>query len=66
MRLTNQPSARDYQAQLYALIGWSVYQDLPRLTCPTLVMHGLQDQLIPPANATRTAQRGLQFAEALV
>jgi 3-oxoadipate enol-lactonase len=57
VRLANQPSARDYQAQLYALIGWSVYQDLPRLACPTLVMHGLQDQLIPPANATRTAQR---------
>ena len=57
VRLTNQPSARDYQAQLYALIGWSVYQDLPRLACPTLVMHGLQDRLIPPANAIRTAQR---------
>ena len=57
VRLANQPSARDYQAQLYALIGWSVYQDLPRLRCPTLVMHGLQDRLIPPANATRTAQR---------
>ncbi len=65
VRLANQPSARDYQAQLYALIGWSVYQDLPRLACPTLVMHGLQDQLIPPANAMRTAQRiaGAQLIE---
>ena len=57
VRLANQPTARDYQAQLYALIGWSVYLDLPRLACPTLVMHGLQDRLIPPANARRTAQR---------
>ena len=57
MRLTNQPSARDYQAQLYALIGWSAYLDLPRFNCPTLVMHGLQDELIPPANARRTAER---------
>ncbi len=57
VRMTNQPSARDYQAQLYALIGWSVYQELPRLACPTLVMHGLQDALIPPANARRTAGR---------
>ena len=65
VRLANQPGARDYQAQLYALIGWSVYQDLPRIACPTLVMHGLQDQLIPPANATRTAQRiaGAQLIE---
>jgi pimeloyl-ACP methyl ester carboxylesterase len=57
VRLANQPSARDYQAQLVALIGWSAYLDLPRLACPTLVMHGLQDQLIPPANARRTAER---------
>jgi pimeloyl-ACP methyl ester carboxylesterase len=57
VRLANQPSARDYQAQLYALIGWSVHQELPRLQCPTLVMHGLQDQLVPPANGRRTAER---------
>jgi len=50
---------------LHALIGWSVFQDLPRLACPTLVMHGLQDQLIPAANARRTAQRvpGAQLIE---
>jgi 3-oxoadipate enol-lactonase len=65
VRLANQPSARDYQAQLHALIGWSVYQHLPRLQCPTLVMHGLQDELIPPANARRTAERvpGAQLIE---
>jgi pimeloyl-ACP methyl ester carboxylesterase len=57
VRLANLPTARDYQAQLYALIGWSVYLDLPRVARPTLVMHGLQDQLIPPENARRTAQR---------
>jgi len=65
VRLANHPTARDYQAQLHALIGWSVFQDLPRLACPTLVMHGLQDQLIPAANARRTAQRvpGAQLIE---
>jgi pimeloyl-ACP methyl ester carboxylesterase len=57
VRLAHPPSARDYQAQLYALIGWSADRELPRLTCPTLVLHGAQDQLIPPANARRTAQR---------
>lgn len=57
VRLANQPSARDYQAQLYALIGWSVDQDLKQIDCPTLVMHGLQDRLIPPENGRRTAQR---------
>lgn len=57
VRLANQPTARDYHAQLNALIGWSAYLDLPRFTCPTLVMHGLQDGLIPPANGRRTAER---------
>lgn len=57
VRLANQPSGRDYQAQLMALIGWSVYLELPQLKVPTLVMHGLQDRLIPPANARRTAER---------
>jgi len=57
VRLANAPSARDYQAQLYALIGWSAYQALPRIDCPTLVMHGTQDRLIPPENGRRTAER---------
>jgi pimeloyl-ACP methyl ester carboxylesterase len=57
VRLANQTTARDYQAQLYALIGWSAYLELPRFKCPTLVMHGLQDELIPPANGRRTAER---------
>ena len=57
VRLANMPSARDYQAQLYALIYWSVYLRLPRLTMPALVMHGLQDALIPPANGRMLASR---------
>jgi pimeloyl-ACP methyl ester carboxylesterase len=57
VRLANLPSARDYLAQLVALIGWSAWLELPRFQCPTLVMHGLQDELIPPANARRTADR---------
>jgi 3-oxoadipate enol-lactonase len=50
VRLANQPRLRDYQAQLYGLIYWSVHAQLPLVTAPTLVMHGLQDALIPPAN----------------
>ena len=57
VRLANPPSARGYEAQLYALIGWSAYLDLPRLRCPTLVMHGSQDALIVPANAPILAER---------
>ena len=57
VRLANPPTTRGYEAQLYALIGWSVYLDLPRLRVPTLVMHGLQDELIVPANAPILAER---------
>lgn len=57
VRLANQPGARDYQAQLYGLIYWSAYQQLPRLRMPTLVVHGLQDALIPPENGRLMASR---------
>lgn len=65
VRLAHAPSARGYEAQLYALIGWSSYLDLPKLRCPTLVMHGAQDALIVPANAPILAER-IQGAELMV
>jgi 3-oxoadipate enol-lactonase len=57
VRLANPPSVRGYEAQLFGLVGWSAWTDLPRLRCPTLVMHGLQDELIVPANAPILAGR---------
>ncbi len=57
VRLANQPDAREYQAQLFGLIYWSVFAQLPQLQAPTLVMHGLQDELIPPANGRLIASR---------
>jgi pimeloyl-ACP methyl ester carboxylesterase len=57
VRLAHQPGARDYRAQLYALIYWSAYLQLPRLTMPALVLHGLQDALIPPDNGRVLAAR---------
>lgn len=57
LRLAEQPTPRGYKAQLLGLIGWSVYWELPRLRCPTLVLHGRQDALIPPANGRLLAAR---------
>ncbi|MGA1316709.1 MAG: alpha/beta fold hydrolase [Rubrivivax sp.] len=57
LRIAHQPTARDYRAQLYGLIYWSAYLQLPRLQMPALVMHGLQDALIPPDNARVLVQR---------
>jgi carboxylesterase len=31
--------------------GRRVYAELPRVTCPTLVIHGVLDQVCPPSNA---------------
>ena len=57
VRLANMPTARDYQAQLYGLIYWSVYSKLAAITAPTLVMHGLEDALIPADNGRLLASR---------
>lgn len=57
VRLANAPTSRDYQAQLYGLIYWSVYSKLPAITAPTLVMHGQQDALIPVENGRLIASR---------
>ena len=39
------------------MVYWSVYLLLPRLTIPSLIIHGLQDALIPPANGRLLASR---------
>jgi 3-oxoadipate enol-lactonase len=57
VRLAEYPTLRGYQAQLYGLMGWSSYSKLPRLRCPTLLLHGMEDRLIPPANARLLAER---------
>jgi 3-oxoadipate enol-lactonase len=57
VRLANVPTSRGYQAQLYGLMGWTSYGRLPQLACPTLVLHGQQDLLIPPQNGRLLAAR---------
>jgi pimeloyl-ACP methyl ester carboxylesterase len=47
VRLANASAARDYHAQLYGLIYWSVFPELPKISASTLVLHGGQDALIP-------------------
>ena len=57
VRLASYPTRRGYQAQLYGLLGWTSYGHLPDLRCPTLVLHGTEDQLIPPGNGALLARR---------
>jgi 3-oxoadipate enol-lactonase len=50
VRIANHPNKRDYEAQLFGLLRWTSFYRLPLIQCPTLVMHGLEDALIPPKN----------------
>ena len=52
---------RAYLASLDAIIGWSVRERLAAITCPTLVIHGDVDPLVPLACGTDT-QRSIPGA----
>ena len=57
VRIANFPLRHAYDAQLYGLLYWNSYFQLPRLRLPTLVVHGLEDCLIPPENGRLLASR---------
>lgn len=46
-----------YLAQAFGTSQWHGYDRLDRITCPTLVMHGELDALLPPANGQILADR---------
>ena len=56
-------SYRGFMNQLAAILVWSSYRRLPRITVPTLVVHGDSDRLVPVANGRIVAARipGAQF-----
>ncbi|GAA3311437.1 hypothetical protein GCM10020295_81090 [Streptomyces cinereospinus] len=45
-----------YSSQLAATMGWERLEDLRTLTCPALVLHGAQDQLVSVANARQLSE----------
>jgi pimeloyl-ACP methyl ester carboxylesterase len=60
------PIASDpYKAQLAAAFGHDARERLPKLTAPTLVVHGAEDVMVPPANGRLLAQLipGARLAE---
>ncbi len=44
-------------SQLSGILLWNSYRRLPRIKVPTLVMHGDQDNLLPPKNGKIVASR---------
>lgn len=51
------PSLEGYTAQLQGIFAWQAYDRLPRITAPTLVIHGKNDRLVPPGNGELIASR---------
>lgn len=57
VRLPLACSLAGYTAQVQGTIPWTRYDDLPKVTAPTLVLHGELDALVPPENGRRIAER---------
>ena len=56
--LRRNPTPRlGFVEQLLAILSWQSYDRLPQISAPTLVIHGMNDRLIPPGNATILADR---------
>jgi pimeloyl-ACP methyl ester carboxylesterase len=63
LRYRCQWNPRGFYNQLAAILLWTSYRRLPRITAPTLVVHGDQDRLVPMVNGRVVAKRirGAQF-----
>src|SRR5258708_36633840 len=46
-----------YAAQLAGILAWEAYSRLDAIAAPTLLIHGENDQLVPPGNGELIAQR---------
>jgi pimeloyl-ACP methyl ester carboxylesterase len=57
IRLRWHPTPRGYLNQLIAILRWSSYGRLPRISVPTLIVHGDSDVIVPPENAAILARR---------
>ncbi|HVO80747.1 MAG TPA: alpha/beta fold hydrolase [Terriglobales bacterium] len=51
------PTPAAFRGQLRAIFWWHCYSRLPRITAPTLVIHGESDRLVPPQNGELIASR---------
>jgi 3-oxoadipate enol-lactonase len=58
MRKGRFPSRESYLAQLRAIIAWQgTHARLGQIKCPTMILHGVNDQLIPFENAVIMANQ---------
>ncbi|MFZ0592064.1 MAG: alpha/beta fold hydrolase, partial [Bryobacteraceae bacterium] len=57
IRAACQPPVHAVLRQLAGILSWSSYSRLPQIKAPTLVVHGEQDHVLPPANGRMVASR---------
>jgi pimeloyl-ACP methyl ester carboxylesterase len=57
IRMKWYPTPQGYAGQLQGIFGWEAYSRIAQITAPTLVIHGENDRLIPPANARLIVDR---------
>jgi 3-oxoadipate enol-lactonase len=51
------PIPEGFFAQLQAILAWEAFGRLPQIEAPTLVIHGMNDRLVPVGNADLIAGR---------
>ena len=51
------PRPEAYNAQLQGILMWESYERLGQIRCPTLVLHGESDLLVPVGNARLIAEK---------
>ena len=57
VRCQTKGSQRGFLRQFAGILRWTSYRRLPRIQVPTLVLHGAEDHLVPPANGRVLASR---------
>jgi pimeloyl-ACP methyl ester carboxylesterase len=51
------PIPEGFVAQIQAILAWEAFSRLSQITAPTLVIHGMNDRLVPAANSDLIARR---------
>lgn len=51
------PTLEGFAAQLQGILAWEAYSHLSQVSAPTLVIHGVNDRLVPPGNADLIARQ---------
>ncbi len=51
------PNPQGFMAQLQGILAWEAFSRLHQIAAPTLVIHGVNDRLVPAPNADLIAER---------